>query len=67
MADVLKFEILNYLYKILSSYEVMKRKVLFIKISYLPTNCNFYGHATYMRNWMLIETRLVFTNLCAFT
>ena len=40
VADVLKIEILNCLHKILSYYELMKKRVLIFKISYRPTICN---------------------------
>ena len=39
VADVLKFEILNCLHKILCYYEFMKKKVLIFKISSRPTIC----------------------------
>lgn len=67
VADVFKFEILDCLYSILSCYEVMKKKVLIITVSYPPTNCYFCNIATYMRKWMLIETGRLGSTLPAVT
>lgn len=64
VADVLKFEILNCLHKILSYYEFMKKKLLTFKISYRPTICNeiIITETTFIRQFMCFHLNKILSD-----